>query len=87
LLGDLLLDAQKPAEALAAFEAVLAASPNRLNSLYGAGLASERSGDKAKAQDYYRQVLTVASDADERLDRVEHARTFLANFQATRAGE
>lgn len=87
LLGDLLLEAKKPAEALASFEAVLAASPNRLNSLYGAGLASEQSGDTAKARDYYRQVLTVAADADGGLDRVGHARMFLDKFPATSASE
>jgi tetratricopeptide (TPR) repeat protein len=77
LLGDLLLESGKNTEALAAFEAVLEASPNRLNTLYGAGLAAERSGEVAKARQYYEQVLSVASDADPGLARVEHARSFL----------
>jgi tetratricopeptide (TPR) repeat protein len=78
LLGDLLLEAGKPADALTAYAAVLAASPNRLNTLYGAGLAAERAGATAKARDYYEQLVQVADEADPGLARVEHARTFLA---------
>lgn len=82
LLGDLLLEAGRPGEALAAFEAVLGASPNRLNSLYGAGLSAQRSGDAAKARQYYEQLLVVAAAADTGLARVEHARAFLAQSAA-----
>jgi tetratricopeptide (TPR) repeat protein len=78
LLGDMLLELDRPADALAAFEAVLAASPNRFNSLYGAGQGAERGGNKTKALEYYRQLLQVAPDADARLERVEHARAFIA---------
>jgi tetratricopeptide (TPR) repeat protein len=78
LLGDMLLEANRPADALAAFEAVLVASPNRLNSLYGAGLAAERSGRTDKAREYYSQILQVAPNADAGVTRVEHARAYLA---------
>ena len=78
LLGDMLLEAGKPAEALDAFEAILGASPNRLNTLYGAGLAAERGGDSAKARTYYEQLLVVASAADPGVARIGHARAFLA---------
>jgi len=79
LLGDMLLEAGRPADALTAFEAVLAASPNRLNTLYGAGLAAERAGTTAKAKQYYEQLALVAGDSDAGISRVEHARAFLAN--------
>ena len=79
LLGDMLLEAGRPADALTAFEAVLAASPNRLNTLYGAGLAAERAGTTAKAKQYYEQLALVAGDNDAGISRVEHARAFLAN--------
>jgi tetratricopeptide (TPR) repeat protein len=78
LLGDMLIEAGRHAEALAAFEAVLAASPNRLNSLYGAGHAAERAGDTEKARQYFEQVTKVAADGDAGVGRVEHARAFLA---------
>jgi tetratricopeptide (TPR) repeat protein len=79
LLGDLLLEAGKPVDALASFEAVLKASPNRLNTLYGAGIAAERSRDVVKAREYYDRLLSVAADADEGVAHVEHARAFLAD--------
>lgn len=78
LLGDMLLEANRPIEALAAFEAVLAASPNRLNTLYGAGFAAERAGDTTKARQYYGQLATVAAEGDPGIPRVAHARAFLA---------
>lgn len=78
LLGELLLEANQPGEALAAFEAVLAASPNRLNTLYGAGRAAELAGDDVKARGYFEQLIAVASESDPGISRVEHARAFLA---------
>jgi tetratricopeptide (TPR) repeat protein len=85
LLGDMLLEAGRPAEALAAFEAVLAASPNRLNTLYGAGLAAERSGAVAKAREHYESLTKVAVDSDAGIRRVEHARAFLAKKSLARS--
>ncbi|MBA4137847.1 MAG: hypothetical protein C0518_11065 [Opitutus sp.] len=83
LLGDLLLELGRPAEALAAYEAVLAASPNRLNTLYGAGLAAERAGDAGKARHYYEQLVRVAREADPGLARVVHAQNFLQQSSTT----
>jgi tetratricopeptide (TPR) repeat protein len=78
LLGDMLTEAGKHADALAAFEAVLAASPNRLNTLYGAAVAAERAGNKGKAREYYQQVANVAVDGDRGIARVEQARAYLS---------
>jgi len=64
LLGDMLLDAGRPKEALVAFEATTKKEPNRFRGLYGAGRAAELSGDKAKAATYYKQLLNVAKEAD-----------------------
>jgi tetratricopeptide (TPR) repeat protein len=85
LLGDMLIEAGRHSEAVAAFEAVLAASPNRLNTLYGAGLAAERAGDAAKARHYYEQVAKVAAEGDSGISRVEHARAFLAKTRLVRS--
>jgi tetratricopeptide (TPR) repeat protein len=78
LLGDMLLEVGRPGDALAAFEAVLAASPNRLNSLYGAGLAAERAGNTAKAKQYYEQMVKLAVSGDSGIPRIEYARAFVA---------
>ncbi|UOQ70145.1 hypothetical protein [Hymenobacter cellulosilyticus] len=60
LLADMLLAVHQPAAALTAYEASLRKHPNRLNSVYGAGLAAEQSGDLRKAGHYYRHLLTFA---------------------------
>ena len=78
LLGDLLIEIGRNREALAAYEAVLEVSPNRLNALYGAGRAAELAGDAAKATQHYAQLLTVASDADAGIARIEHAKKLVA---------
>ena len=85
LLGDMLLEAARPGDALAAFEAVLKASPNRLNTLYGAGLAAERAGNAAKAREYFDQLVKVAAEADSGIARVEYARAFLSKGRVTRS--
>ncbi|MEO6568220.1 MAG: hypothetical protein ABIO94_05610 [Opitutaceae bacterium] len=83
LLGDMLLEVGRPGEALAAFEAVLATSPNRLNTLFGAGLAAERAADPTKARHYYGQLAMVAGDADASISRIERARAYLAQNPAS----
>src|SRR4051812_42400903 len=78
LYGVMLLERGKPAEALAAFEAVLKKEPNRLGAYVGAAAAAEKSGDRDKARDYYRKVVAIAADADKTRTEVADARTFLA---------
>jgi len=77
LLGDLLLQMNKPAEALAAYEADLKRHPGRFNGLYGAGLAAERSGDQGKAGAYYRQLLAIAGPANKARPEPAAANNFL----------
>jgi tetratricopeptide (TPR) repeat protein len=56
MLADMLLESHQPAQALAAYEAVLALSPNRFNALYGAAAAAEMAGDAGKAKTYYSKL-------------------------------
>lgn len=67
LLGDMLLQMNKPEEALTAYEANLKERPNRFNGLYGAGTAAERSDNAEKAKQYYQQLagITVNSNRPE----------------------
>lgn len=83
LLGDLLLLSDRPAEALAAYEAALATSPNRFRSLYGAAHAAERTGDEEKAQDYYGRLVDVASSAEGERPALARARRYLAQNGGT----
>ena len=77
LYGVMLLESGKPGEALAAFEATLKKEPNRLGAYAGAAKAAEKAGENAKAQEYYRKVLTIAGDADKSRAEVGDARAFL----------
>lgn len=56
MLGDLLLELQRPDEALTAYERSLADNPNRLNGLTGAARAAQLAGNRAKALEYYGRV-------------------------------
>jgi hypothetical protein len=44
----------------------------------GAARAAEKSGDPAKARDYFEKVVAIAGDADKTRTEVDDARTFLA---------
>jgi ATP-dependent protease HslVU (ClpYQ) peptidase subunit len=66
---------------LAAYEAVLARSPNRLNTLYGAAVAAGRAGDTAKAKTYFDQLAELTADADPGIIRVEQARSRVASIR------
>jgi hypothetical protein len=78
LLGELLLEAGKPAQAQREFELSLQSIPNRFRSLAGAGRAAALAGHEAQARSHYRQLLTLARDADSERAPLEAAREFLA---------
>jgi hypothetical protein len=65
LLGDMLLQLNRPADALAAFEATLQKEPNRFRAMYGAARAATAAGDRQKASGYYASLLQISGRADE----------------------
>ena len=75
LLGTLLLDLDRPGEALKAFESSLVESPNRFNSLAGAALSAARSGQRDKAAGYYRTLLGQV-DKNSQRPEIRDARAF-----------
>lgn len=77
LLGDMLLQMNKPGKALEAYEAELKKHPNRFNGLYGAALAAERGYNLEKANTYYRQLTSIANSSDSNRPELETARLFL----------
>lgn len=85
LLGDLLLELNRPDEALRAFERSLMESPNRFNSLAGAARAAARAGQRDKAGEFYRTLLTQADD-ESRRPEVRDARAFLDRSSARKRG-
>jgi tetratricopeptide (TPR) repeat protein len=78
LLGDMLLQIKQYEDALLAYEAVLQKCPNRFNSLYGAGVAAEKSGQKQKAVFYFKQLLTITDTLKSDRPELVDARIFLA---------
>jgi tetratricopeptide (TPR) repeat protein len=77
MLGDMYAEMKKPAEALAAYEMSLKDSPNRFDSLYGAGLVARASGDTAGAQSYFAKLEAIAGPAADRPELAQ-AKTYLA---------
>ena len=63
LLGDLLLEEGRPAEALAAYRRSLAQHPRRFNSLLGAARAAEAAGEDSVAGAYRQELRKLAPDA------------------------
>ncbi|MBC7904298.1 MAG: hypothetical protein H7Y27_12790, partial [Gemmatimonadaceae bacterium] len=80
LLGDMLLQMKKPAEALTAYEASLKTHPNRFNGLFGAGMAAELSGNSEKAKTHFQQLVSI-SGGSERIE-VRKAKSFLSKYNS-----
>ncbi|MGB6351791.1 MAG: hypothetical protein WBG10_17370, partial [Pseudolabrys sp.] len=77
LYGEMLLERGMTKEALVAFEATLKKEPNRLGAYAGAAKAAEKSGDSAKARDYYGKLVAIAGGADKDRTVIADARSFL----------
>jgi tetratricopeptide (TPR) repeat protein len=78
LLGELLLDANEPAQAQKEFEASLRNNPNRYRSFAGAAKAAERAGDRAQAKSYYEKLIALAAHADSARPELVVAKQYLA---------
>jgi hypothetical protein len=78
MLADMLLEMDRPAEALAEYEISLKTDPNRFNGLYGAAHAAELAQQKQKAADYYAQLLKNCAGSNSDRPELEHARTLVA---------
>ncbi|HEX5870633.1 MAG TPA: hypothetical protein VFY65_09470 [Longimicrobium sp.] len=78
LLGDLLLELRRPAEARQAYEATLRREPNRARALFGAARAAELAGDAPAARAHYQHLLELMRAADAERGEARAARAFLA---------
>jgi hypothetical protein len=80
LLGEMLLEAGQPADAVKEFEATLQKEPDRYRALAGAARAAAQAGDRATASRHYARLLKVCERADDpgRAELVE-ARRFTAS--------
>ena len=79
MLADVLLDANRPLDALSEYRTALKFSPNRFNGLYNAGRAAEAVGDAQQATAYYAALLKSTHDgADSARPEVKQAKTFIS---------
>jgi tetratricopeptide (TPR) repeat protein len=78
LLAEMLLEMNRPAEALQAFETSEKHDPNRFRGLYGAAKAAALAGDQAKAKSYYGRLVILAQNADTERPEIKEAKAFLA---------
>ncbi len=77
LLGEMLLELKRPAEALKEFEASQTREPNRFRGFAGAAQAAAQSGDSIKAKQYYTRLVELVGKGDPRPE-VARAKAFLA---------
>lgn len=79
LYADMLLLSGKPSEALAEYNAALEISPNRFNSLYGAGNASQLAGKVDEAKQYYSKLMELTSKSGSERTEIKEMTIFIAN--------
>jgi hypothetical protein len=64
LLGEMLLEVKRPADALHEFEATMKKEPNRFRGVYGAARAAEAAGNKAKARELFARLVDISGRGD-----------------------
>lgn len=64
LLGEMLLEVKRPADALQVFEIVMTKEPNRFRAIYGAAQAAQAAGERDKAAKYFANLLEICQRAD-----------------------
>ena len=79
LLGELLLEVNRPADALEAFKTSAKHEPNRFRGLYGAGKAAALAGNFAEAKSYYAKLVKLSEKADGEREQIIEAKAFLAS--------
>jgi tetratricopeptide (TPR) repeat protein len=79
MLADMLLESDRPKEALAEYEVALKTDPNRFNELNGAAQAAEKLDQKEKASGYYAQLLKNCQGIDSDRPELAKAKTLVAS--------
>jgi len=79
LLADLLLELDRPGEALTAYEQSLRSEPNRFRSILGEARAARRSGDLALSRESYQKLVALSTSAVSERPELLEAKAFLTN--------
>jgi len=64
MLADVLLEMNRPDQALAEYQADLKFNPKRFNGLYGAAHAAEVAGQPSEAAEYYAVLVKTCEGSD-----------------------
>lgn len=78
MLADMMLELDRPEQALADYEADLKFNPNRFNGLYGAARAAEMAGKSEKSNTYYTQLVKVCAGSTSDRPELSRAKALLA---------
>jgi tetratricopeptide (TPR) repeat protein len=81
MLGDMLVAAKRPQDAIAAYEQALKVSPGRFNSLYGAANAAELAGNTILAIKYYSALQECCNTSSR--PEVAKAKRFVSSHKQT----
>ncbi len=79
MLADMLLQANRPQEALEEYRNTLRLAPNRFNSIAGAAQAAEQAGDARLAFTYYAQLVNLCAGSTSDRPELNHARSLMAS--------
>jgi tetratricopeptide (TPR) repeat protein len=82
LYGDMLLAAGRYGTAREQYEVALVRSPNRFNSLFGAGRAAELNGNLEGAASFYRRLLEICAGTESDRPQLVHARAAVKVLEA-----
>jgi hypothetical protein len=77
MLADLLLELNKPSDALTEYQAVLKDYPNRFDALYGAARSAEAAADPQQARKFYSQLVSISAPGADRPE-LRAARQYVA---------
>ncbi|MGH8677111.1 MAG: hypothetical protein ACREUQ_02015, partial [Burkholderiales bacterium] len=78
LLGEMLLELNRPAEAAAEFMRTQKTDPNRFRAIYSAALATELAGDRQMARAMYEQLMALTEQRDTERPELARVRAFLS---------
>jgi tetratricopeptide (TPR) repeat protein len=78
MIAEMLLEAKRPQQALAEYQADLKFNPNRFNGLYGAARAAEAAGKQSDANEYYAMLLKSCEGGDSTRPELSRAKELLA---------
>lgn len=83
MLGDMLLEAKRPKDALGAYRIVLKESPNRFDAVWGAAQAAQATGDTRAAREFYSKLAEISGPGADRPE-VGEASGHLAHHAGSR---